>query len=108
MAEQRSRKWLFAVFALACGSGQQAEPKQLSSKAAAALDDSMRVLVNAYEAGGLKLEVAAQHLADLVEPTGGFAWQPGASMRANQLFEATGRELRRRDAIQYGIPDSLR
>ena len=58
--------------------------------------DSVRAVIAAYEIGALTLDSAVHRLADLVEPTGGLAAQPGLSPRATKLLEATGRELRYR------------
>jgi hypothetical protein len=95
------------LVANACGFGRSEQAGvPMDSAAASALDDSVHTIVTAYENGALTLESAARQLADLVEPTGGFAAEPG-SQRANELFEATGRELRRRSARHVGVSDSL-
>ena len=97
---------------LACGPGQRSEssaaPKPVGNQEAAALDDSVHLLVRAYETGALGLDPATEALADLVEPLTGVTYQSGASARATELFEATGRELQRRHAVRFGLPDSLR
>jgi hypothetical protein len=66
-----------------------------------------KTIVATYEAGGLTLDEASTRLADLLEPLGGLAYQGNQGPQAQELFEATGRELRRRDARRYGVPDSL-
>jgi hypothetical protein len=96
---------------LACSANQRSDsperPKALSDSDSAALDDSIKTIVSTYEGGGLTLDEASTQLADLLEPLGGLAYQGKQSPQAQELFRATGRELRRRDARRYGIPDSL-
>jgi hypothetical protein len=100
----------FLVLGLACGRGSGPEPGADSNGASAhvstPLDDSIQAVVQAYEAGAVSLDRATQQLADLVEPTGGFAHAAGVSPRAEALFQTTGRELRRRVAVRHGVPDS--
>jgi hypothetical protein len=88
------------------GSGVTDDARPRTSEDVAALDDSVRALVASYEVGAVSLTQASNALADLVEPTGGLAVQPAQSARAQELFQATGRELRRREAEKYGSPDS--
>ena len=101
-----------ALLALAaCRSAERADPAAIpetpSPEASQALDDSMTVLVEAYKAGRLSRSVAAQHLADLIEPLPGFAVQTTDSMTLD-LFDATQAVLRERFPARYNLPDSLR
>ena len=89
------------------GAGSLQQPRSMSPEEAAAHEDSIRSIVRAYEEGTVALDVATQAMADLIEPTGGFAVQGDQDPRARELFEATGRELRRRQAERLGVPDSL-
>jgi hypothetical protein len=69
----------------------------LDWEAPSKMDHSVHSIVTAYQNGVLTLESAAHQLADLIEPMRGFAAESG-STRANELFDATDRELRRRPA----------
>jgi len=95
----------------ACRSGERVEPAPIpenpSPEASQALDDSISVLVDAYKAGRLSRNVAAEHLAGLIEPLPGFAIQTTDSMTLD-LFNATQAVLRERVAARYNLPDSLR
>jgi hypothetical protein len=107
----RAGAFLLVGLVTACSAKQDSrtaeQPKTLSAQEAAILDDSIETLVGSYEAGNVTLSEATQRLADLIEPLGGLAHQGDQSPRARELFQATGRELRRRAAKRYGIPDSL-
>jgi len=96
---------------IACSVGQRTESprpeRTLRAQEAATLDDSIDLVVATYESGKVTLSEATRQLADLVEPLGGLAAQGKQSPRAEELFQSTGRELRRRDARKYGYPDSL-
>ena len=95
---------------VACGTNNRPEADTgrpvMTPEAAAVLDDSVRQIVERYEGGETALTDASRELADLLEPTGGLAVQGKQSPRATELFAATGRELRRRDAKWHGVPDS--
>ena len=90
----------------ACGGHRSAEASAPPA-AAAVQEDSVRAIVARYEAGEVPLIEATRQLADLIEPKGGFAVSGNQSARATELFEATSRELQRRDAKRLGVTDSL-
>jgi hypothetical protein len=102
---------LLAGVLVACDANPRSEADvtrpPMTSRDAAMLDDSVRRVVERYEVGEVALSEAIRELADLTEPTGGFAVRGDQSPRATALFEATGRELRRREAERRGVPDSL-
>ena len=57
-----------------------------STQEAIGNEDSVRPIVPAYEEGSVAIDVATQHLADLIEPTGGFAIQEAHDPEAQELF----------------------
>jgi hypothetical protein len=102
---------LLAGALIACNAGGRQEaavsPPPMTPEQSTILEDSVRRLVQRYEAGEVALAKATQELADLIEPVGGFAVQGKRSPQATELYEAASRELRRRDAKRLGVPDSL-
>ena len=100
----------WTLLALACGRAPEPEQRAVPHRPqlAAMLDDSVRAIVRAYEGGKVALEAATRSLADLVEPTGGFATEASMSPRTNELFQATGRELRRRDSVRREASNTQR
>jgi len=101
--------WLILV--QACGSeqpvAQHSSEVKLLGPQTIALNDSIRALVRAYEAGSVTLAVASRELADLLEPIQGFATSRAVSPRADTLLRAASLELQRRNAKTYGVPESL-
>jgi len=73
----------------ACRSRHAAPP-------AMAVDDSVRMLLAAYEHDQIPLDSAVRRLADLLEPFGGLSASGSISPKAREALDATGRELARR------------
>ena len=67
-----------------------------SQTSATAVDDSVRMLLAAYEHDQISLDSAVQRLADVLEPLGGLSASGSVSPKAREALEATGRELARR------------
>ena len=63
---------------------------------AMAADDSVRMLLAAYEHDQIPLDSAVRRLADLLEPFGGLSASGSISPKAREALDATGRELARR------------
>ena len=60
------------------------------------MDDSVRVLLAAYEHDEISLEAAAKKLADVLEPIGGLSASGSISPKAREALQAAGQELARR------------
>jgi hypothetical protein len=61
-----------------------------------AVDDSVRMLLAAYDHDQIPLDSAVRQLADLLEPFGGLSASGSISPKAREALDATARELARR------------
>ncbi len=100
------------VLAIACEAPERppvgTAPTEKPQASASRSEGSVRAIVAAYEDGSLTLASATERLADLIEPMNGFAVSSGQSAGATELFDAVGRELKRRNARRYELSDSIR
>ncbi len=69
---------------------RHAEPRAM------AVDDSVRMLLAAYDHDQIPLDSTVRRLADLLEPFGGLSASGSISPKAREALDATGRELARR------------
>jgi len=77
------------IWSTACSS-RHAEPPAM------AVDDSVRMLLAAYDHDQIPLDSAVRQLADLLEPFGGLSASGSISPKAREALDATARELARR------------
>ena len=70
-----------------------------------AVEDSVRMVLAAYEHDRITLDSAAQRLADLLEPSAGLAASGSMTSKAREALEAAHRVLARR-AMDTALQDS--
>jgi hypothetical protein len=61
-----------------------------------AVDDSVRMILAAYDHDQITLDEAARRLADVLEPFGGLSASGSLSPKAREALDAAGKELARR------------
>ena len=82
-----------ALFALSIGCTSRP-----SAQSGTTMEDSVRMILAAYEHDQISLDSATRRLADVLEPVGGLMTSGSISPKAREALEAASRELERRAA----------